>query len=132
MHKPDAKRQKTLEALWHHSVHKPKCGPIDLTGNVNVQTTSSSSSSSMAYGCLSSEGHTAYLYKCTHAKALKPAKQPLDVVAASDPLWRETFQVLTGGESAVADWVAAKQAEDPRMNGTSARPRTRAQSKADA
>jgi len=81
----------------------------------------------------SSEGHTAYLYKCTHAKALKPVKKQVkSIVADSDPLFRETFEVLSQDDQTVTDWLASKQAEDPRMNGTSSRPRTRTQSKADS
>ena len=78
----------------------------------------------------SSEGHTAYLYRCTHGKAKKQSRAsvPGDIVAKSDPLFKEVFRVLGTDEGAgLTDWIASKQSEDPRMNGTSARPRTRSQ-----
>jgi len=50
-----------------------------------------------------------------------------DVVALSDALFCETFEVLRDGS--VREWVDTKQAEDERGSGRSARPRTRASAK---
>mmetsp|Transcript_58766 Transcript_58766/g.133037 ORF Transcript_58766/g.133037 Transcript_58766/m.133037 type:complete len:102 (+) Transcript_58766:725-1030(+) len=73
----------------------------------------------------SSEGHTAYLYRCTHAK-----KAPLSKAQKAppvDPLFRECFEVLEAGPSKVLEWVDAKHQEDERMSGRTARPLTRSQ-----
>jgi len=69
----------------------------------------------------SSEGHTAYLYRCTH---VKPAASAAEVC---DPLFRECIEVMSVG--GVGAWARAKEAEDERMSGASRRPRTRALSK---
>jgi len=95
----------------------------------------------------SSEGHTAYLYKCTHKlKKAKAAGKPkaaaankgkggaaakgdeADIVKVSDPLFKEAFQVMSAnGGAGVAAWVTSKMEEDERFSGN--RPRTRAQAK---
>jgi len=66
----------------------------------------------------SSEGHTAYLYKCTHNVEKANSKMkggsvatastvPCDIVAKSDPLFKEAFEVLnkSRGEGLSA-WVS--------------------------
>lgn len=67
----------------------------------------------------SHEGHTAYLYKCTHAKAKKAAAKSEessvtmnDLVQMSDPLFREGFEVLAGGRAGLVDWIGQQQAKE--------------------
>jgi hypothetical protein len=75
----------------------------------------------------SSEGHTAYLYRCTHGKPKKQSRAASDgdIVTKSDPLFKDVFSILsTDGGAGLSDWVALKQSEN--MN-TSLRPRTRSQ-----
>jgi hypothetical protein len=104
----------------------------------------------------SSEGHTAYLYKCTHkVKAQPPIKgrgsaassfssstscsstsstssSSDDIVQISDPVFREAFQVLSANRGAgLSKWVDAKMMSDPRMSGKSASPYTRGQATED-
>ena len=81
----------------------------------------------------SSEGHTAYLYRCTHKVkkgGKKNAAAPQSIAKVSDALFAEGFEVLSEKEgSGVSAWVSAKLSEDERMSGKSLRPRTRAQAK---
>lgn len=66
----------------------------------------------------SGEGHTAYLYKCTHAKArqaaARPAARPTDeqVLLSSDPVWKGGLELLAKKDvSALRDWVRARQTD---------------------
>ncbi len=80
----------------------------------------------------SKEGHTAYLYRCTHGGAKKAAAAPIDAVKLSDPLFSEGFKILaTDAGVGVAAWVDEQKEADDRMSGRSQKPRTRQQAKSD-
>lgn len=77
----------------------------------------------------SKEGHTAYLYRCTHQ--VKAPSKSKGIVETSDELFKEAFRVLSENQgSELGEWVKQKQQEDDRTSGRSPRPRTRTQAKA--
>lgn len=80
----------------------------------------------------SGEGHTAYLYKCTHAKArqaaARPAARPTDaqVLRSSDPVWRGGLELLAEKDvGTLSDWVATQQAAGDERPKRSRKPPTR-------